>query len=133
MKNTTETTDRLTTVRTHAEENRKRWDAIHADPFAPSPSPLALFSVGQVITTPGAASALESGCPLNWEMKVQLMVKRHVTGQFGRLDAEDTETNLRAIAEGGRVISSYLVAGSTFNVITEAGGRCTTVLLPDEY
>jgi hypothetical protein len=99
-----------------------------------------LFSLGQVVATPGALQMLhEAGLhPLEF-------ISRHVAGNFGELCDDDKEANRSAIAHGGRVLSSYKVgraeqeAGWKLWVISEgrnAKGEAyqyTTLLLPEEY
>ena len=50
------------------------------------------------------------------------------------MDAEDIETNNRAVAYGERILSAYtLPSGQQIWIITEADRSATTLLLPDEY
>lgn len=85
------------------------------------------FQLGQLRVTPGAAATV----PLP-EMLAALA--RHVTGDWGQLDAHDREVNERALAGGGRLCSVYQTqSGQRYWVITDAGHQVTTVLLPEEY
>ena len=59
---------------------------------------------------------------------------RHTTGDWGNVDEADWAANDRAVAEGGRVVSSYRTkGGKDFWLITEADRSCTTLLIPSEY
>ena len=93
----------------------------------------ARFALGSLVATPGALGALQrlGVHPLQ-------LILRHVTGDFGDLDAEDQHANEVAIALGYRVFSAYTVrnvAGDSerLYVITEADRSSTCTLLPSEY
>ena len=59
---------------------------------------------------------------------------RHVIGDDGNLDEHDKQANREAIEHGGRILSSYILAGGEkLYVITEDDRTVTTVLLSDEY
>ncbi|MDG0853374.1 hypothetical protein [Roseateles puraquae] len=97
--------------------------------------PHARFKLGALAATPGALAALQ-------QLGVEPMelIVRHVTGDFGELDAEDRTSNETAIAHGLRVFSAYTVRDPNdvgkmhrFWVITEADRSVTTVLTPSEY
>ena len=83
-----------------------------------------LFAIGDVVATRGALELLDRAKVSGLEQIV-----RHVTGDFG----EDVEANRAAIRDGGRILSSYLVAGKKLWLITEADRSVTTLLLPEEY
>lgn len=88
-----------------------------------------LFDTGFVVRTHGAVAALVAA-----QVSESSLIERHLSGDFGQLDSEDQEQNRRAIAEGGRVMSSYaLHTHATVWVITEADRSVTTLLLPTEY
>lgn len=68
---------------------------------------------------------------------------RHLSGDWGDVDAEDAAANEMALLQGSRVVSVYrfpvprsdapgTVEGTVW-VITEADRSVTTVLLPEEY
>lgn len=93
------------------------------------------FDLGKIVATPGALDALgrndESGMSL---------VRRHAKGDWGEIDAEDQETNMKALETGTRLMSSYtLNDGTVLWVITDAETddrhrrQATTLLLPEEY
>ena len=89
----------------------------------------ALFSLGQVVATPGALAALEKAGQHPF-----VFLSRHVSGDWGELVAEDKEENQRALEHGNRIFSSYLTAKNTkIWVITEWDRSVTTLLLPSEY
>ena len=91
---------------------------------------VALFSLGQIVATPGALAALEKTgqTPLDF-------LSRHVRGDWGELDEHDRKENELSLKRGFRLLSSYrLSSGDTKGwVITEADRSVTTLLLPDEY
>jgi hypothetical protein len=96
-----------------------------------------LFSLGQVLATPGALAALEA---LGVE-PLTLVLGRHVVGDWGDVCDADRELNLHSLANGMRIFSSYKLARSsgegttteTIWIITEADRASTTILLPSEY
>ena len=89
----------------------------------------ALFSLGQVVATPGALAALEEAGQHPF-----VFLSRHISGDWGNLVAEDKEENQRALEHGNRIFSSYFTAKNTkIWVITEWDRSVTTLLLPSEY
>lgn len=99
-----------------------------------SPNETKKFSLGRIVATPGALHAL-----LAAGQSADEFLSRHVTGDWGDLDAEDMALNDAAIVDGSRILSAYtLRTGVRIWVITEAvndvGLRYgTTLLLPVEY
>ena len=89
----------------------------------------ALFPLGMVVMTPGAAALLEdTGTP-----SLQILA-RHQFGDWGDLCEDDVQTNRDAILFGERILSAYkLEGGRKLWVITEADRSVTTLLLPEEY
>lgn len=86
-----------------------------------------LFSLGSVVITATANECLDSS-------EVQIAIRRHLGGDWGELDAEDIEANERALANCGRILSSYKASdGIAFWVITEADRSSTIILLPEDY
>jgi len=94
-----------------------------------------LFSLGQVVATPGA---LDKTHPL-WMANC---LARHMRGDWGSVDEEDAATNNEAVREGFRVLSAYPIdaekpckgyGNNTLWIITEADRSVTTFLLPGEY
>ncbi len=87
------------------------------------------FALGQVVATPGALEALEAAKQTPIEF-----LQRHLVLEPGELDEEDQQTNLEAVANNERVLSSYLLSdGTKIWIITEADRSSTCLLLPDEY
>jgi invasion protein IalB len=88
-----------------------------------------LFSLDQLVATPGALAALEKAGqgPLDF-------LSRHVHGDWGDLCEEDRRENQFSLEQGFRLLSSYrILAGVKLYVITEADRSVTTILLPEEY
>ena len=94
----------------------------------------ALFSLGRIVATPGALRLAESGAFDSPEL-----LGRHVSGDWGDLDAFDRRENERALRSGARIFSAYQTPqGGRVWIITEAtndqGARGSTcILLPEEY
>ncbi len=88
-----------------------------------------LFTLGQLVATPGALQALEDngqGCTEYLE--------RHIRGDWGDLCEEDKQANTEAVENGLRVLSAYrLPDGTKIWIITEADRSSSCVLLPSEY
>ena len=95
----------------------------------------AKFSPGQVVVaTPGAIEALaESG------QDAEFFLEKHLSGDWGEVNAEDRRANDQALLDGGRLLSSYrTLKGVVIWGLTEAEGddgkRASTCLtLPSEY
>ena len=88
-----------------------------------------LFSLGQIVATPGALEVLEASrqSPADFLM-------RHARGDWGELGADDIAENEFSLKNGFRLLSSYATAGGQkLWVITEEDRSLTTLLLPDEY
>lgn len=85
------------------------------------------FQLGKCVLTPGAISVLASG------VNPYLLLARHVTGDWGDVSAEDRQANDRALIDGTRLLSAYVISGHPIWVITEADRSVTTILLPSEY
>jgi len=87
------------------------------------------FPLGQVVATPGALEALQAAGQTAMEL-----LQRHVVLDQGELDEEDQQTNEAAVANGERILSSYLLKdGTKIWIITEADRSSSCLLLPDEY
>ncbi len=93
-----------------------------------------LFSLGRIVATPGALDALQAAGQSPGEF-----LARHVTGDWGDLDAEDRSLNNAAVKDGSRLLSAYVTRkGERLWIITEAVNEvglryCTTLLLASEY
>lgn len=87
------------------------------------------FDLGRVVATPGALDALkQSG------QSSRQFIKRHLSGDWGKMSNFDQQMNEQALAEGKRIFSAYkLSSGEKLWIITEADRSVTTLLLPDEY
>ncbi len=95
----------------------------------------ALFSLGQIVATPGALRLAESGA-----FDPAELLGRHVCGDWGDLDAFDHRENERALRSGARIFSAYQTpqGGVRVWIITEAtddqgARRSTCILLPEDY
>ena len=90
---------------------------------------LPLFSLGQLVATPGALESLQEADQSPFEF-----LTRHVTGDWGELTDEDKSENEFSLANGFRILSAYtLSTGQRVWIITEADRSVTTILLPSEY
>ena len=87
------------------------------------------FQSGQVVATPGALAAIEASGE-----SVSTYLNRHVSGDWGVVDADDAKENEYAIILKLRIMSVFqLKSGARIWVITEADRSSTCVLLPEEY
>lgn len=90
---------------------------------------MSRFPLGQLVATPGALAALEAA-----GQSANEFVRRHASGDWGEVCAEDASLNDQAVKHGGRLLSAYRTRrGIRIWVITEADRSATTLLLPDEY
>ena len=88
-----------------------------------------LFPLGQIVATPGA---LETLARANQTPNEFLL--RHISGDWGELDAHDLAENMYSLKHGFRVMSNYRTkSGDTLWLMTEADRASTTLLLPEEY
>lgn len=89
---------------------------------------------GAMMATPGALEVLEQARVLPADL-----LRRHLSGDWGDLGAEDAQRNEEALKDGSRIFSAYKLSPEIkVWIITEAvsdiGIRsATTILLPDEY
>ena len=91
-----------------------------------------LFAVGQVVMTVGVNKAVQKNALSHAQLLTFL--NRHRHGDFGPLDDEDNVSNMAAIENGDRILSSYpLNEKEKVWIITEADRSVTTILFPDEY
>jgi hypothetical protein len=89
----------------------------------------ARFSLGRLLSTPGALAALEEAGQNPLEF-----IHRHQSGDWGSVCPEDAAENELSVSEGYRILSAYtLKTGTKVWLITEADRSATTILLPDEY
>ena len=88
-----------------------------------------LFSLGQIVSTPGALQALETAGHTGSEFLV-----RHIQGDWGNVCGDDKQANDQALIDGERLLSAYETSkGIKLWIITEADRSVTTILLPSEY
>ena len=88
---------------------------------------MKIFKTGRIVTTPSVA---ENIAPED----IISLIKRHKSGDWGKLCNKDCHQNNKSIKGGGRIISKYLSsADESLYVITEADRSVTTVLYCDEY
>lgn len=88
------------------------------------------FCLGQVVATPGALEAMAA----TGETPAKFLA-RHARGDWGEVDAEDSQANEDALVHGERLLSAYTLADQTTRIwiITEADRSSSTILQPSEY
>jgi hypothetical protein len=62
--------------------------------------PIKLFDLGQTVATPGALAA----CSREYMLEC---LGRHISGDWGCVDAEDRKANFDAMFSGERILSAY--------------------------
>ena len=93
-----------------------------------------LFKPGRILATPGCLEELERAGQNIWEF-----MARHISGDWGVVDADDANANNQSVKDGSRLLSAYrLKTGVKIWVISEAeddhGHReASTAILPDQY
>lgn len=88
-----------------------------------------LFDLGECVATPAALEALAASGE-----SAAVLLRRHISGDWGTVCPEDRRANDAAVAAGERVLSEYrLRSGEVIWIITEADRGSTCVLLPGEY
>jgi hypothetical protein len=88
-----------------------------------------LFTLGQVVATPGALAAFEKAGQQPGEF-----LSRHASGDWGEIPPEDIKENEVSLQHGFRLLSAYRTsAGTKIWIITEADRSSTCILLPGEY
>lgn len=89
------------------------------------------FRLGRIVATPAALAALEAA---GGRVVSARLLRRHLAGDWGDLDAEDRAANYCALLEGARLLSAYVLStGERVWIITEADRSATTLLLPSDY
>jgi hypothetical protein len=89
-----------------------------------------LFTLGQVVATPGALKEIEaSGDSLS------SYLSRHQSGDWGDIDAHDRKENQLSLEQGLRLLSVYTlsITGGKIGIFTEADRSSTCILLPEQY
>jgi hypothetical protein len=62
------------------------------------------------------------------------LLNRHHAGDWGVVDADDWRANDRALQDGTRLLSVYVLpTGERVWIITEWDRSATTILLPTDY
>ena len=90
---------------------------------------LPKFSLGCIVSTPGALEALEEANQNPFEF-----LERHQAGDWGELCEDDKSENEFSLKNGFRILSAYRTRNNvTIWVITEANRSVTTLLRPHEY
>lgn len=85
------------------------------------------FTLGKLVATPNALERIT-------HKEILCALGRHVSGDWGEVDAHDKEANDTALKEGTRLLSAYTSqSGTKFWIITEADRSATIVLLPEDY
>lgn len=95
---------------------------------------------GAVLATPGALSAISkasNGRDDIADSRLAEILRRHLSGDWGEVPAEDWHLNDQSLETGDRILSAYTVGMVRVWIITDAGhteGESrTTILLPEEY
>jgi hypothetical protein len=87
------------------------------------------FPPGRVVATPATLVLLE-----RYGKSFTEYLDRHLSGDWGDLDAHDYRENERALRSGARLFSAYAVSPlNTLWIITEADRSSTCLLLPSDY
>ena len=101
------------------------------------------FPIGRVVATKTIAEDMEQNP--SFKDFVETSIGRHVTGDWGDLDAEDKISNERATEKNdpGRILSAYDIPqylmvpymrpDDKIWIITEWDRSVTTILYPSEY
>ena len=89
------------------------------------------FPLGRVVAKSDLLDALSETEDVPQQV-ITGFVSRHVAADWGEVDAEEWQTNDRALRDGDRVLSAYTSPGGIrLWIITEADRSTTTVLLPE--
>jgi hypothetical protein len=87
------------------------------------------FEPEDVVATPGALELLRRYGKTPFEY-----LDRHLSGDWGDLEAFDKRENERALKAGARLFSAYAVSPlDTLWIIIEADRAPTCLLLPEDY
>lgn len=84
------------------------------------------FHFGQILITPSVQERLTPE-------EYMAGLGRHLSCDWGDLDAEDLARNDEALADGDRLFSAYGQGERRFWIITESDRSVTTILLPEDY
>lgn len=91
------------------------------------------FELGQFVGTPQALRF----CSLH-NIEVFDLLRRHASGDWGNLGAEDAAANNSALIDGSRILSAYTFPAGKVWLLTEAEGddghrASTCLMLPTDY
>ncbi len=96
-----------------------------------------LFPLGATHATPAALDAIKEAAEATGTVTALLvyqLLHRHSSGDWGTVCAEDAAANGRALTDGLRILSAYVIAGNVkIWIITEWDRSSTTILLPSDY
>ena len=85
------------------------------------------LNLGRIVITSNAHAILSAD-------DVRSALRRHQSGDWGDVSAEDWKTNEQSVRDQGMVLSAYeSSSGRKFWVISDPGHEVTTVLLPEDY
>lgn len=84
------------------------------------------FPLGQIVITSNANQVISPE-------EIQDGLRRHASGDWGKVCADDAALNDEALVNGDRLLSSYGPSDRTFWIITEWDRSVTTILLPEDY
>ena len=87
-----------------------------------------LFPLGQIVATPAVIAHFNEH-----HQSILPLLRRHISGDWGELCAEDKAENTLSVQQGFRILSLYTVAGEAVWIITEADRSVTTALFLREY
>jgi hypothetical protein len=98
------------------------------------------FPLGRTVATPGALGAFEEAYGDRARLMAAEYLHRHQCGDWGNIHPGDEGLNDRALVEGTRILSVYILPGHSgcgqdetkIWIITEADRSYTTILLPKD-
>ena len=102
---------------------------------------ITILKSGVTMAT-GAYNELVNALPdtNDFQRELQMILCRHVSGDWGDVDAHDAKENDKAVKSGARILSGYTVAGVKLWVISDAAWslnadmrEVTTILRPSDY
>jgi hypothetical protein len=97
-------------------------------PFNSMKGPTVLFPTGDVHATPVALKHLACA-----GVSALDLLRRHVSGDWGDVSADDRLANDQAVRKGTRLLSAYRIGSERVYLITEWDRSSTTILLASEY
>ena len=87
------------------------------------------FPMGRLVISDGVLN----GIPVEAYDQLMVCLRRHLRGDWGILDPEDSTMNDRHLEIGERLMSVYEIGDRKIYIITERDRSITTILLPEEY